>query len=167
VHKFRPRSRLRGRARATLSPNRQITAGKPPATPRNSAGPSLPHSPASFRTRFPPMENPDEAPENLESVAPTYFSPLAATSAERPEVVKRRRTMVHAAAVALVHAHPFSRRQPIPRDSQHVLRLARSFQPVHDDQRQRTCSAPSAVTVGIERERPVPPRSVAVPQAAA
>jgi len=41
--------------------------------------------------------------------------------------------------------HP--RRQPIPRDSQHVLRLARSFQPVHDDQRQRTAPLRLPVTV--------------------
>src|ERR1039458_6359415 len=46
--------------------------------------------------------------------------------------------MVHAAAVALVHAHHVhARGQTIPRDSQHVLRFARPFQPMHYDQRQR------------------------------
>jgi len=45
--------------------------------------------------------------------------------------------MIHAAAVSLVHAdyiHPGS--QAISRDSKHVLRFARSFEPMQHDQRE-------------------------------
>ncbi len=59
--------------------------------------------------------------------------------------------MVHAAAVALVHAHHVhARGQAVPRNSQHVLRFARSLQPMHHDQRQR---APIFLPVTVTQHR--------------
>ena len=63
-------------------------------------------------------------------------------------VIKRRRAMIHPTAVALVHPHyVHARRQSAPRDPQHVLRFARSLQPMHDDQRQRAAPLGLPVTV--------------------
>lgn len=46
--------------------------------------------------------------------------------------------MIHAAAVALIHENYIhARSETVSRDSDHVLRIRRAFEPVHDDQRQR------------------------------
>ena len=59
--------------------------------------------------------------------------------------------MVHAATIALIHAHHVhARGQTVPRDSQHVLRFARSLQPVHHDQRQRS---PVLLPVTVAQQR--------------
>src|SRR3984893_11673381 len=54
--------------------------------------------------------------------------------------------MIHAAAVALVHTHHVhARSQTIPGYSQHVLRVCRSFQAMHHNERRRV--APIALPV--------------------
>src|SRR5260370_5714840 len=55
--------------------------------------------------------------------------------------------MTHAAAVPLVHAHHVHAcSQPIPGYSQHVLRVCRSFQAMHHNERRRVAAIALPVT---------------------
>ena len=128
--------RFEGSCSAYAEAARSI-AGQHAATARNCGGACAPHSPASFSTMLPPMEKPTSARRETPSRAITSRA-TAATSLDKSGVIEHGSERVGASAIALVVAdHVHARSQRLLGDSEHVLRIAGTFESVDDDDGQR------------------------------
>ena len=138
--------RLLRRCKASAEAARS-TAGHTAATARNCSGPVLPHSPASFNTRFPPMENPTSARREI-SILIDQVLGYGSHVLRSAGMVERGSQGFRAATVPLVHAdHVHAQGQPLGGNPEHVLGFARTFQAVdhNDGQRVLTLGLPVAM----------------------